>query len=268
MKNCTLLINSSDGFIDCWDPFFELLHKYWDPIDLPIVLNTEFLVYKNKFNVISSLSHISITDRKLTWSECLINALDSIETPFVIYMQEDYFIDKNVNINAIKKSIDLMTNNDEIKYIGLTNFGNKPPFHPYHIDEYLTVSKKSRYRISTQAGLWRKETLRSYLKPSENGWMFEIFGTQRARRKNHLFLTCNPKYFNEKNDPIFSYIHTGIIKGKWHKDIPNVFNENSIIVDFNIRGFYKEKNIFLRKSETILKLLNNPIRFCLGMLGR
>ena len=122
--------------------------------------------------------------------------------------------------------------------------------------------------ISTQAGLWDRETLLSYLRAEENGWMFEIFGTKRAQKKNEIFLTVSSQFYNLKANPIISYIHTGIIKGKWHQEIPDLFKQNRISVNFNERGFYKPKPLLLRKIETARKLLKDPLKFFNGMLGR
>lgn len=267
-NNFTILVNSSDGFEDCWDPFFTLFSKYWPEYKGKIILNTEFKDYKFKgLDITCAKSNWDSPDKKLTWSECLINALKTIETPLVLYLQEDYFIDKPVNNNFIIEVAELMTNYQKIKYIGLTDSGNYPPFYIWEKDKrLLQVSNNSKYRISTQAGLWDTLTLISYLKPTENGWMFEIFGTQRAKKKKELFLTINRELFSYSTNPIIAYIHTGIIKGKWHKKIPQLFEENNIKVDFSQRGYYSEKHWILRKIETTRKLLKNPIVFIRGML--
>lgn len=259
----TLLINTSDGFEDCWQPFFKLFSTYWESFSQPILLNTEFKDFHySGLNITSAKSHINEKKRRLTWSECLINALNKVETPLVLYMQEDYFVEQEVNHFFIDEVTDLMLKNTEIKYIGLTDTGNYPPFFPWEGSNRLTkVSQKSKYRISTQAAIWRKETLLSYLRANENGWMFEIFGTKRANKRNELFLTVNRAIFNYKHNPVIAYTHTGIIKSKWHPKIPALFNKHQIEMDFDKRGFYKKKHIILRKIETAKMLLKKPSLF-------
>jgi len=265
----TILVNTSDGFEDCWNPFFKLLSKYWKNCNLPILINTEFKTFEyQNLNITASEAHKGALDRRLTWSECLINALHKIESPLVIYMQEDYFIEQEINSELIMEFVDLMIKDEEIKYIGLTDFGSKGPFGSYK-DNRLVVVGNNRYRISTQAGIWRKETLLSYLRAEENGWMFEIFGTQRAKKRNELFLTANRSLYSKSNHPIITYIHTGIIKGQWHEKIPSLFKKEGIdSIDFSIRGLYKPKPFLIRKIETASKLLKNPGRFITGMLGK
>lgn len=261
----TILVNSSDHFEDCWDPFFKLYQLYWNEADVPILLNTEFktgYTYAN-LPIRCSAANAQNPERRLTWSECLINALNQVDTELVLYMQEDYFIEEPVNTELIKEKVTLMQDNEEIKYIGLTHIGNFEPFKDWDKDSGLYEVLNTRYRISTQAGIWRKDTLLSYLKPEENGWMFEIFGTQRAKRRNDLFLTLNRTL-----PPAILYTHTGIIKGKWHPAMPALFAKNSIEMDFAKRGIYKEKPYLLRKLETGLKLVKNPYVFYRGMRGK
>ncbi len=261
----TILVNSSDNFEDCWDPFFKLYQQYWNVVDVPILLNTEFktgYAYA-QLPIRCSAANAKSPERRLTWSECLINALNQIDTDLVLYLQEDYFIEEAINAKLINEMVNLMQANEEIKYIGLTHLGNFPPFNPWPKDNRLYEVLNTRYRISTQAGIWRKDTLLSYLKSDENGWMFEIFGTQRAKRRKDLFLTLNRNL-----PPAVLYTHTGIIKGKWHPAMPALFAENNIVIDFTKRGIYKEKPFLLRKLETGIKLVKDPYVFYKGMRGK
>jgi hypothetical protein len=270
MKNkFTVLVNSSDGFEDCWSPFFILLKKYWSDLDQPIMLNTEFKTCLfDGLKIICSKAHNGVLDRKLSWSECLINAINKIETPLILYMQEDYFIEKPVLNNLVNEFAANMISDKEIKYIGLTDIGNRGPFSLYDRDDRLSIVGNGKYRISTQAALWRKETLLSYLKPEENGWMFEIFGSQRSNRRGELFLTANRGMFSRDNNPIITYEHTGIIKGQWHNAMPALFYKEKIEIDFSDRGIYIPKPVILRKIETGKKLLKSPFTFIKGMLGK
>lgn len=266
----TILVNTSDSFEDCWPPFFKLFSEYWPNCNYPILLNTEFKEFQYpNLNIKSAMSNSDSPDTRLTWSSCLINAIHQIQTPIVLYLQEDYYLDAKVNIELIEELAELLEQNEQIKYIGLTDSGNYPPFKPFEKDHRLwEVSKNAKYRISTQAGLWKKDTLISYLKPDENGWMFEIFGSIRAKKRNDLFLTVNRELYNKKENPVFPYILTGIIKGKWHVAIPELFTKHQIQVDFSKRGFYIEKSYLLRKIETFKMLLRSPLKFYFGITGK
>lgn len=267
-NNLTILVNTSDGFEDCWQPFFFLFKKNWTYCKYPILLNTEFKDYSfEDLEIKASKCHENYTDRKLTWSECLINALNQIESPLILYFQEDYFLDKIVDVDFVEKMVNLMINKPEIKRIGLVTTDSLGELYPCEFPELNIISVKAKYRISTQVAIWRKDTLLSYLKPEENGWMFEIFGTWRSRKKSEVFLTLNRNLFNNSNK-IFSYLHTGIIKGKWHPEIPQLFRENNINLDLSKRGFYDlNMPIYKRKIETFRKLVSSPVLFIKAIKG-
>ncbi len=258
-KDFTIFVNSSDGFEDCWIPFFKLFKKYLPDCNANILLNTEFKEFEfDGLNIKSSKVNLGI-ERKLSWSECLLKALKQVETPYVLYLQEDYFIEKRINNEEIINLVSTIKKTKTIKYLGLTHRGNYPPFDKYFPDNrFKVVSKKSKYRISTQAAIWDVETLISYIVPDENGWMFEIFGTQRAKNRNDLFLTINIDFYP---DSLVFYQLTGIVKGKWIKTMPALFNREQICIDFNARGFYIDRSGIFRKFETFNRLSRDPFLF-------
>lgn len=259
-SNFTIFVNSSDGFEDCWFPFFTLLKKQWPNCNIPILLNTEFKDFQYEgLNIICTKVHEGILERKLTWSECLIRGLSKVNTPFILYMQEDYFLEQRVQYEIISSFLYKMDLNKDIKYIGLTDIGNYGPFKDFIEDSRLVIVGNNKYRISTQAALWDVCTLKSYVVPEENGWMFEIFGSIRAKKRNDLFLTSNRKYFSRDNNAILYYVHTGVIKGKWHPSVKQLFSENELDLDYSLRGFYKPKFFLFRKIETLRKVLSNKL---------
>jgi len=251
----TLLVNSSDGFEDCWRPFFRLLELYWGDRTIPILLNTETKIYSGSDDRVESSCVALGEHRRLSWSECLIRAIDKIETPLLLYMQEDYFLDRPARVDAFERIVRTMLEHPEIAHIGLTKHGSAGPFTPHPLPELSEIRPNARYRISTQVGLWRPDALRSYLDPAENGWMFEIFGTRRAAKRGDLFLTVDPAV-----QPVFDYTHTGIIKGKWHPAIPELFTRHGIEMDFSKRGFYQPPPALVRKWAVLRKLAENPSR--------
>jgi len=269
-KGYSILVNSSDGFQDCWQPFFKLFTEFWPECGAQIFLNTEDIVWSYPgVDIVCTLVHKKAkVERRLTWSECLISALRQLETPLVLYLQEDYFIEQPVDHRIIEGMVARMLMDPTIKHIGLTHFGSMGPFEPTGDVRLWEVRNNAAYRISTQAGLWRTETLLSYLRPDENGWMFEYFGTRRAQKRDECFLTANRDVYCPEKTPIFQYTHTGIIKGKWHQDMPQLFARHNIEVDFEKRGFYKEPYWLIRKIGTLKKILFNPLAFMRGILSK
>jgi hypothetical protein len=262
----SILVNTSDGFEDCWNPFFTLFSLHWPNCTVPIFLNTETKDWSFPELSIHATRVQAKQDvaRKLSWSECLLGALEQITTPLVLYLQEDYFLSGPTDVARIEEYASLMLRCPEIKHVGLTYFGAAGPFGPTKWPSLWRISDKSRYRVSTQAGLWRVDTLRSYLRAEENGWMFEIFGTWRARRRKELFLTVRR---NEAARAPIDYAHTGIVKGRWHPDVPALFARFGIALDFDKRGFYRPLPWPLGKVGTVRKLISEPKALVKNLLG-
>lgn len=257
MSQYSIFVNTSDGYSDCWMPFFTLFKKYWPECEAPIYLNTEREVFKfDGLNIISTQVQ-SGTHKKMSWSECLVAGLSQVRTPLVLYFQEDYFIDSPVRNDVVERAVDFMVAQREVRHIQLTHIGSQGPFDPTSEDWLGAIRKFAPYRISTQAAMWRIDTLLSYVEAEESGWMFEIFGTWRAWGKADCFLIANIN----GDPPAIHYLHTGVIKGKWLPEIAIVFERNQISLDLNARGFYKEKPKLIQKCELIKKLAGNPACF-------
>jgi hypothetical protein len=255
----TVLVNSCDAFEDCWHPFFHLFATYWPDCDARIILNTETKKWSHPRLNVQCTSVQSDSARRLTWSECLLNALDQIRTPLVLYFQEDYFLNCAVRSDVVNRAADFMIRNSEVKHVALTKHGSHGPYEPYHVDWLKTISQRAKYRISTQAALWRVDTLRSYLAPEENGWMFEIYGTWRSWRRPDCFLCA--AFDLESGGAAIDYPHTGIIKGKWLPDIQPLFESHGLRMDFSERGFHVPRHPALHKWDVLKKLFEHPAYF-------
>jgi hypothetical protein len=252
----TILVNSSDNYVDCWQPFFVLFNKFWPSNEAPIILISQTKV-EHQFPGVRILGTETIAQRKLTWTESLLLALDHVESDYVLYFQEDYFLDARVRDDLVQDAVNTMLRHPEILYVGLTKNGLQEPYEDCQFPSMEAIREHAWYRISTQAGLWKKNTLISYLKPEENGWMFEIYGTLRSWKRNELFLRT--KVNLEKAGPAISYPHTGIIKGKWNRAIVDLFKTHSIVIDYNLRGFHQNEYSLLRRLKLLRKLLHDPI---------
>ena len=132
----------------------------------------------------------------------------------------------------------------------------------YHSNEsnFINIPGKSRYLVSTQASIWRRVDLISFILKSENGWLFEIFGSMRARGlgKSNSFYSISNNYLLSNGD-IIKYQLTGIIKGKWLESMGELFHKEGIDINLSLRGIYIKKNFILTKFETISYLLFNRV---------
>ncbi|MBD2594938.1 hypothetical protein H6G74_11430 [Nostoc spongiaeforme FACHB-130] len=254
----TILVNSTDSFEDCWQPFFTLFAKYWSDCPHPIVLNTETKVFSYPgLNI--QCSQVGVNDDSGTrpsWSDCLIRCLDKINSQYILYVQDDYFLNDYVNTTILYDFLEIMEC-EGYSHIRLRETLGLGPYNPSSKYPLLwEIPQRANYRIGLQAGLWVKDRLKFYLEPNETGWEFERWGSIRARKIKDSFFCQNLDYFNGQEKYIFPYYPTGIVQGKWlEAAVVDLFKQNHIEVDYSIRGFYQ-----LNQKQKLIQLLKNQSR--------
>jgi len=261
MNNYSILVNTCDKFEDCWDPFFKLFSIYWPTYKWKIYLNTELKEYSYpNLNIIPLKVAESLQAGKiLTWSECLMSALNKIEGEVILYLQEDYFIKDFVKYDTIEQYANLMHEYNDIHCIHLTDQAVVAENKESNYKGLYPVIRKQRYRISCQAALWRIDVLHSYLRRYENAWQFEEFGSKRSTLAKHNFYVVDNKLVKLNEFEIIPYIFTGIIQGKWYEEVIPLFEKNNIHIDYSKRGFVKNaiKKSFMSRFKN--KIMRQPI---------
>lgn len=255
-NNYSILVNTTDSFEDCWLPFFTLFKKYWPDYIGKIYLNTEQKTFEFEgLNIVSIRNDVNNVGYRPSWSQCLRRALDSIPDDIVLYMQEDYFLNNYVKNDIVNRFVEKIMQ-EPIDVIHLTDACSNGPFLPSSVYQDLVIfSSKAKDRISCQAALWKKNVLKSYLKDDESGWQFETYGTKRAHFINHKIYKANKDYFNFNRNAIIPYVLTGVILGRWKRDVIPLFKENNLIVDYSFRGYHEP-----RKPLSFSKRLYNKLK--------
>ncbi len=190
----TIFINTSDNFEDCWHPFFTLFARYWPNCPYSIVLNTETKDYSFKGLRIVCAKVAIGENRRLTWSECLARALDSMHTPYILYLQEDYFLEAAVREDALEALIQALREG-RADVIRLSEADDAGPWMQTHAPIWQ-VALKAKYQLSLQAALWRKDFLRAQVRAQETPWQLESFGSMRLRRQKTKIFCVNRDLFS------------------------------------------------------------------------
>ena len=259
-KDLTIFVNTSDNFEDCWEPFFKLFKLYWPDCPYPIVLNTETKEYKYEgLDIICSKVSLG-ESKRLGWSECLIRALDGIATPYILYLQEDYFLESHVNDVILGELL------DELKAGRIASIvlsGGVGPWRKIGGSPLVwEVERSAKWRLSLQAGLWNKSLLRALIRTHETPWQLESYGSYRTRRTGKMFCSVNRERFMGDGREIFPYKPTGVVAGKWVKDIVEpLFIKHDINVDFSKRGFHNPANRNKKRKNILFRVLDRVRSF-------
>lgn len=253
VNNYSIIVNTCDTYDDCWYPFFKLFTKYWPDCTAHIYLNTEHKEYHHDgLNIISTKACAGkLTAQRLTWSECLINALEMIESEVVLYLQEDYFLKADVKNEIINGYVALMSQDTTIDCIHLTDQAVEIDTIQTKYDGLFTVSEVQPFRVSCQAALWRKEVLLSILQKHESAWQFEKYASKRSRYMNHKFYAVDPSKVILDEFEIIPYVFTGIFQGRWMEHVQPLFENHNIEIDYTKRGFFLEAPPLSLKTKLI-----------------
>lgn len=201
-NDCTVLVSSFDGFADCWDNFAYGIDKYWADCPWPIVLMTG-----EKTPEYPRISVLPLgSDRG--WASNMIAALKQIESPYVLYLQEDYWLVRAIDSALMKSYLEQMRA-ENWHYLRLTPW---PPADQAIPGNNLLgrCLEHNPNRLCLQAALWEKKFLLSLLFEGENGWDFERMGRPRSEHLHDGILSVN----DEKNGILYC-AGTAVRKGRW-----------------------------------------------------
>lgn len=245
-NKCTILVNSCDLYEDVWDPFFTLFKKYWPDCKFPIVLNTETKSYSFNGLKIKCLNLKKGKNVSIQWGERIIDCLERINSKYVLFFLDDYFLYDYVDTSRIIKSIDYMEKNENIVYFNYFRWPKRGNYMDWlQYDGYTRIQSKSYYVCNCQIALWRRDKLISYLRKTDSPWDFEQYGYKRKHSKNDELYSLD--FFQ---DMIFYYnpFVFGISRSKWQVKTKDLFEKENIIVDFNKRGFFDFQDCFKKKK--------------------
>jgi len=191
--NITLLVGTCDKYNFLWKKFGLLFDKYWDhTIDIPRYFLSETLEFND-------YGFKSILPGKTPYSDRLKHTLDMVDTDYILWMQDDYFLRKTIPKSQFEMYMSIIKN-------GVNRFGiheDSNLYQKFHlINNLYRLQQYSLYTISMQASIWDKEFLKSCLitTGSENIWEFEVNGSQRLNNRvyhNILFDKQDTPWYNE-----------------------------------------------------------------------
>ena len=203
IDDVTLIVSSCDKYATLWPSFFGCLFHFWPQLEradvkIPIVL----IAGKKTFLHPRVTVHQTGIDKG--WSANLLDVLQHVKTPYVLYLQEDYFLCRPVHLKRLQQVVDIMRAYAHVAYCQLSEdviyfpeggkFVEKKPFM---LRGVLQKRLYARSRNNLQAALWRTDRLKTLLRHDENPWQFEKAGNRRSQlmeiQDGSLFLVAqNP----------------------------------------------------------------------------
>ena len=102
-KDLTVLVASCDAYRDVEMPFLRLFRKHWSDCSFELVLVAE--TGRGEVPNTPSFDRVVATGFGKNWCQMLVEALEKIDTPYVLMLMNDYFLDAPVDAEMIKRRL-------------------------------------------------------------------------------------------------------------------------------------------------------------------
>lgn len=167
MQKVALMITSCDAYADCWKPMIFSLDKYWPDCEWPRYIVTNYKEDKSLPNT----GFIKVGDDKRSWCTLAKKGLEQIDAEYVIFFQEDYWLGKKVDNEAIKSHIHYMDENN-VDFLKIQDDIKRDKLRIGDSD-YCDNPIDMRYAFNTAIAIWRRTSIPQLLPDGWSGWVFE-----------------------------------------------------------------------------------------------
>lgn len=225
---CAVLVPSCDAYSDLWAPFFFQFFRNWPDCPFPLHLGSDSLTFEDpRVRTITA-------NAGRAWSDAVKVHLESIESPFVLMMLDDFFLKNRIQTSVIRAHLaELIALRGHCMRLIPRPAPDKRIPGKTEIGE---ISVKAPYRVSTQGAIWRRETLLSLLSKGESIWSFETEGTKRSTAMGGFFGTFRH---------VLTYRHHVVQRGKWFPHEALRFSLNGSGIDLKARRVMSAKESLL-----------------------
>ena len=218
-RDCTVLVASCDAYADVVGPFATLKQKYWPDCPFETVLVTETAPAAP----LPGIDRVLACGSGGTWCSRLVKALDALETPYVLMLCEDYYLEAPVDTALILRRLEQAKVYEALNLRLIPNPETKIPYRE-GLREYR---KNTAYCIATQAGIWDRRFLRCLAQGKASIWEFERHGSFDLAGETRPLLVTPTREF-----PFVDAVH----KGYWEPWGVRALKENGIAYDFSKRS--------------------------------
>jgi hypothetical protein len=171
--NLSVLVHTFDGYQHLWKGCVQSWQKTIaaESCDFYFGTDIEFVPgFIDGFMVIYS--------GRGEWSDRLRKLIEQIPTDYIFYFQEDHWLTGHGPIFS-----DLVRMMDEKQLLRLQVSPVNQFYSLTGSELPIFFHKSSKYLVSHQPSIWRKDFLLSCLEPGENPWVNEYEGTKRLQKR-------------------------------------------------------------------------------------
>lgn len=233
-EKVTLLVNTCDAYEDLWQPFFTLLQRYFKPLRMRIVVNTE-----TKTCCFPGLQIDMAHCDSSIYGVRMQAALQQVQTEYVLLMLDDFFLRAPVRTDRLEEIVSWMDQDRDIVYFNCDVTQAVVDCEVGRYPGYRRLPPGNRYTLNLQAAVWRTAKMRAYWNHAVSPWDWEercnALTAAHPRDKFYCALRENDRFMD------YGYREgqwMGVCHGQWVRDdVVPLFEKEGIQVDFFRRGF-------------------------------
>jgi hypothetical protein len=240
----SLLVHTCDAYERFWDGMFYTLDSYWDYNYIPvyfaneekqmsdIVIDCKGSKYKPDKRIKQILT--GKTDKN-GFSTRFIEAVKQVPSKYVIYMQEDMWLKRNLDSQLLNDLIKFMNevNADSVRIHAKIWYYDSYLMNPtdYFVGGQRILKNTGGHILSHNATIWRKDYILKHQLEGEYPWLNEIEGSKRMSLDNN-----NNYHYN-----IHWYCQPGMSdKGEYSQEFiiyaPIVYEMKSMELKLNLKS--------------------------------
>jgi hypothetical protein len=217
-EGLSLVVLSCDAYADIWPTFFALLSRNWPDCPFHVYLGTNHLTCAEP-----SVETIQTGDDQ-GWADSARRVVESVETPYVLLLLEDFLLRRTVDSEAvIGRFRDLRRLRGG--YLRLKPFP-KPDVPLARFPKVGEIRPGAPWRAALQAAIWKRDTFLDLLVKEETAWEMEVFGSRRSDLLEEGFYSVWR--------PALDYV-AGVTLGEWTPRGVAVCREQGVLPDLGAR---------------------------------
>lgn len=231
-----LVVSSCDDFCDTWQPFAAFFAKFWP--DCPFAT---FLIVNHMKVESDLLQPIAVGDDR-GWASNFRNALARIPHDYVLYLQDDYFIEQPVDTARVLEDCAWCIEHDVDSLCFSAYPEPQAGFEPL-TERFGCAPRDSDGRTRCQFAIWKKTSWMQVLRDGETAWEMESRGSDRTRDMEVLVYT-------RPEDAPMRYFSSAIVRSLWVPEALAMCDAYGVSVKPRVRGLYRagQKSKKLRRA--------------------
>lgn len=240
MSKVAIMITSCDAYKDCWKPMIFSLDKYWPDCEWP-----RYVVTNYADEDLPNTTIVKVGDDKRSWCNLARMGMEAIDADYILFFQEDYWLGKPVDNEAIKAHVKYMDENN-VDYLKIQDDIRRDNLRIGDSD-YCMNPIDMRYAFNTAIAFWRKSAMPQLLPTDWDGWKFERQITPYVKEKN-IQINSQTLYSTEyASKGIKTITGDAIVRGVWTTAAVDFMKENGFEDVLAKREVMGPVNRWLRK---------------------